>query len=87
MKDLSEKTFHHEFVAELRKNAVSSSSVRRSCREVILSLNSEEISLSRKDKGLDEVNEAILLALSNKPFSSVQQIAHGICVPKSTIYH
>jgi DNA-binding MurR/RpiR family transcriptional regulator len=51
-----------------------------------LGLSSEEVSSSPKDDGLDEVNEAILLALSDESFSSVRQIAHRICVPKSTVY-
>jgi hypothetical protein len=44
----------------------------------ILGLMSEEASSSPKDDDLDEVNEAILLALSDEPFScvfSVRQIA------------
>jgi hypothetical protein len=53
-----------------------------------LGLNSEEASSSPKDDGLDEVNEAILLALSDDPFSfvpSVRQIARKICIPKNGI--
>jgi hypothetical protein len=59
------------------------------CREATLSLNSEEALSWSKDNNLDEVNEAILLALSNEPFSSVpsvRQIARRIGVPKSTAY-
>jgi transcriptional regulator of acetoin/glycerol metabolism len=51
-----------------------------------LGLNSEEAPSSPKDDGLDEVNEPTLLALFDDPFSSVQQIARKICVPKSTLY-
>jgi hypothetical protein len=54
-----------------------------------LGLNSEEASSPSKDDGLDEVNEAILLALSDEPFSSVppvRQIARKTCVPKGTAY-
>jgi hypothetical protein len=43
------------------------------CRVAILGLNSEEASSSLKDDGLDEVNEAILLALSDELFSSARQ--------------
>jgi hypothetical protein len=55
------------------------------CKEAIFGLNSEEALSSPKGDGLDEVNEAILLALSREPFSSVLQIARRICVPKRTI--
>jgi hypothetical protein len=43
---------------------------------------------SPKDDDLDEVNEAILLALSDEPFSSGRQIARMICVPTAaeTVY-
>jgi hypothetical protein len=44
---------------------------------------------SPKDDGLDEVNQAILLALFHESFSFVpyvRQIARRICVPKSIIY-
>jgi hypothetical protein len=70
-KGLLEKAIHHELVAVLQKNAVSYSSVTRFSRETILGLNSEEVSSSLTDDGLDEVNEAILLALSDRPFSFV----------------
>jgi hypothetical protein len=49
--------------------------VAKFCGEAIFSLNSEEGSASSKDDGFDEMNEAILLALPEEPFSSVQQIA------------
>jgi hypothetical protein len=58
-------------------------------REAILGLNSEDASSSPKDDGLDEVNEAILLALSDEPFSyipSVRQMAHRTRVSKSIVY-
>jgi hypothetical protein len=44
---------------------------------------------SPKDNCLDQVNEVILLALSDEPFSSVpsvRQVACRICVPKGTEY-
>jgi hypothetical protein len=81
-----EKVIHHELVAVLQENAVSYSSATRFCREAILSLNSEEASSSPKDEGLDEVKEAILLALSDEPLSSGRQTACEICLPKRTVY-
>jgi hypothetical protein len=60
-------------------------SVARFCNEAIVGLNSEEVSSSPKDDGLDQVNEAIPLALSDEPFSSIRQIARKISVPKSCI--
>jgi hypothetical protein len=57
------------------------------CREAIFGLNSREVSSSPKNDGLDEVNEAILLALSDEPFYSVRHIARKICVPKGSEYH
>jgi hypothetical protein len=58
----------------------------RFCRETILGPNSEKAVLSCKDDGLDEVNEAILLALSDEPFCSGPQISRRISVPESTAY-
>jgi hypothetical protein len=89
LKRLSKKVIRHKFVAMLQKNAFSYSSVTIFCREAILGLNSEDASLAiiAQRDGLDEVNEAILLALSDGPFSSVGQIARRICVPKGTVYH
>jgi hypothetical protein len=88
VKGLLKKPIHHELVAVLLENAASysSSSVARFYREAILGLNSEEASLSPKDDGLDEVNEAILLTLPDEPFSSVPSIWHiarRICIPKT----
>jgi hypothetical protein len=57
--------------------------------EGILGLNSEEASSLPKDDDLDEVNEAIMLALFDELFSSVcsvRQMACRISVPKSTGY-
>jgi hypothetical protein len=51
-----------------------------------LGLNSEEASSLLKDDDFGEVNEVILLALSDEPFSSVRQIARKICVPTGTIH-
>jgi hypothetical protein len=86
LKGLSKKAIHHDFVGVLKENAASYSNATRSCREAILDLNSEEASSSPKDDGLDAVSEAILLALSDEIFSSVRQIARGICVATGTIY-
>jgi hypothetical protein len=86
LKALSIKLIHRELVAVLQENDVSYSSVTRFCRKVILGLNSREVSSLPKNDGIDEMNEAILLALSDESFSSGQQIARGICVPKSTVY-
>jgi hypothetical protein len=85
LKGLSKKTMHYELVAVFQENAVSYSSMTRFCRETILGLNSEEASSPPKDNGLDEVNETILLALSDDLFSSVGQIARRTCFPKSTV--
>jgi hypothetical protein len=89
LKGLSKKTIYHEFVVVLQENTVSYSSVTsvtRFCKEAILGPNSEEVSLSPKDDGLDEMNKVILLALSDKPLSFVRQIVRKISVSKSTIY-
>jgi hypothetical protein len=89
---LLEKAIHHALIARLQENAVSYSSVTRFYREPILGLNSEEASSSPKDKddGLDELNEPILLALLDEPFSSVlsvRQIARRICPLKGIVCH
>jgi hypothetical protein len=52
------------------------------CKKVILGQNSEEILSSPKDDDLDEMKEAILLALSDEPIFSVRQLVCMICVPK-----
>jgi hypothetical protein len=86
LKSLSKKVIHHELVAMLQENAFSYSNMMRFCRDAILALSSEQISSSPKDDRLDEMNEAILLALSDEPFSSIQQIIRRIFVPESTVY-
>jgi hypothetical protein len=63
-----------ELVAMLHENAISYLNVRRFCREDILDLNLEEASSLPNDDDLNGVNEAILLALSDEPFSSVRQM-------------
>jgi hypothetical protein len=88
---LSKKAIHREPFVVLQKSAVSHSSVTRFRREAILGLNSEEASSSPKDDGLDEVNDAILLALSDEPFSSIPSVRQISDSPqdmrsKSTVY-
>jgi hypothetical protein len=83
---LGKRAIHHELVAVLQENVVSYSSMTAVSSEVILGLNSEEASSSPKDDGLDEVSEAILLALSDQPFCSRRQIGRRIGLPKSTVY-
>jgi hypothetical protein len=61
----------------------------RFCKPAIFCPISEEASSSPKDNGLDEVNEGILLALSDELFFSVpsgRQITRKKCVPKRTGY-
>jgi hypothetical protein len=90
LKGLSKKAIHHEFVAVLQENAVLSSSERRfdSVERLFWAWirKRPHQPSSPKDDGLDEMNEAILLALSDESFSSVRQIARKICVPKRTVY-
>jgi hypothetical protein len=85
-----ERAIHHELVAMLQENAVSYSSVMRfysaGRRFWAWIRKKPDQPSSPKDEDLDEVNEAILLALSDEPSSSVpsvRQIARRICVPKS----
>jgi hypothetical protein len=90
LKGLLKKAIHHELVAAPQENAVLYTSVTIFCTEMILGLNSAEASSSPKDDGLDDVNEAILLVLSDQSFSSgpsAQQIARIICVPKGSECH
>jgi hypothetical protein len=47
----------------------------RFCREAIFGLNSEEASSLPKNDSLDEMNEAIMLALSDEHFSSARHMA------------
>jgi hypothetical protein len=75
VKRLSKKVIRHEVNAMLQENIVTYSNVTRFCTEAILGLNSEKASSSPNDDGLDQVNEAILLALSDEPFSSL--LLHG----------
>jgi hypothetical protein len=86
LKVLPKWAIHHELVAMHPENIVLYSSVTRFCNEAILGLNSEEASSSSNDDSLHEVNEAILLAFSHEPFSSVRQIARRTCLPRSTAY-
>jgi hypothetical protein len=86
LKALLKKAIHDELVAVFQENAASYLCLTRFYREAILGLNSEDASASPKDDGLDEVNEAILLGLSDETFSPVRQIVRMICVPKNIVY-
>jgi hypothetical protein len=58
LKSLSKNDIHYKLITVLLENAVLYSSVTnamRFCKKAILILNSEDISLSPKDNGLDEI--------------------------------
>jgi hypothetical protein len=81
------RAIHYELAAMLQENVASYSDVNRFCGKAILGLNLKEASLPPKDDGLDEVNEALLLALPDELWPSVWSIAHRICVPKRSVSH
>jgi hypothetical protein len=85
LKGLSKKAIQDGLFAVVQENVVSYSSLTRFCREAILGLNSDEASSSPKNNGLNEVNEVILLVLSDESFSSARQIAGSISLPNRTI--
>jgi hypothetical protein len=71
----SAHVIHNDIVATLGPNIMGYSTVTRYLREVKFPLSTEDASDARDRKPIDDADEAILSALNESPFVSVQQLS------------
>jgi hypothetical protein len=86
MKWMALDAIHDNLVRTLGKEAVVYSTVTKYARSAQFSGRKEATPLEAPDVERSPVDEAILTALAEFPFSSVRELSRRICLPRSTVY-
>jgi hypothetical protein len=86
MKGMALDAIHDDLVRTLGKDAVAYSMVTKYARSVQFSGRKEATPPEAPDVEHSPVDEAILTALAEFPFSSVRELLRRICLPRSTVH-
>jgi hypothetical protein len=86
MKGMALHAIHDDLVGTLGKDAVAYSTVTQYARSVPFSGRKEATPPEAPDVKRNRVDEAILTALVEFPFSSVRELSRTICLPRSTVH-
>jgi hypothetical protein len=88
MKEIALDAIHDDLVRTLGKDAVTYSMVIKSARSTQFSGRKEATPPEASDVEGSPVDEAILMALVEFPFSfsSVRELSRAICLPRSTVH-
>jgi hypothetical protein len=85
MKGMALDTTHDNLVRTLGNDAVAYSTVTKYARSAQFSGRKETTPPEAPDVERSPVDEAILTALAEFPFSSVRELSRRICLPRSTV--
>jgi hypothetical protein len=77
---------HDDLVRTLGKNAVTYSTVTKYARSAQLSGRKEATPPEAPDVECSPVNEQMLTAVAEFPFSSVRELSLRICLPRFTVH-
>jgi hypothetical protein len=86
MKRMVLGAIHDDLVRTLGRDAVAYSTVTKYARSAQFSGRKEAIPPKVPDVEHSPVDEAILKALAEFPFSSVRELSRRICLPRSTVH-
>jgi hypothetical protein len=86
MKGMALDAIHDDLVPTLGKDAVAYSTVTKYARSAQFSGRKEATPPEAPDVERSPVDEAILTALAEFPFSSVRELSRRICLPRSTMH-
>jgi hypothetical protein len=86
MKWMALDAIHDDLVRTLGKDAVTYSTVIKYARSAQFSGRKEATSPEAPDVERGPVDEAIITALAEFPFSSVRELSRRICLPRSTVH-
>jgi hypothetical protein len=86
MKGMALDAIHDDLVHTLGKDAVAYSTVTKYARSAQFSGRREATPPEAPDVELSPVDEAILTALAEFPFSPVRDLSRRICLPRSTVH-
>jgi hypothetical protein len=85
MKGLALDSIHDDLVRTLGKDGVAYSMVTKYAPSTQFSGRKEATPPEAPDVECSPVDEAILTALAELPFSSVRELSRRICLPRSTV--
>jgi hypothetical protein len=85
MKGMALDAIHHDRVQTLGEKAVACSTVTKYACSSSFALEKETTAPAPMDVVGNAVDQAILTALAEDPFSSVRELSRRICLPRSTI--
>jgi hypothetical protein len=80
-KELSTIAVHHDLVATLGPAAVSYPSVTQYLRNAIFVSSHSPVNVSEAEPQFDDCDQAILLALAEQSFASIQELARLTYLP------
>jgi hypothetical protein len=86
IKGMGLDTAHEDLVRTLGKEAVVYSTVTKYVRNARFAPETEAAMLEPAEGRHGPVDEAILAALGEYPFSSVQELSRFTCLPRSTVH-
>jgi hypothetical protein len=86
MKGMTFDAIHDDFVRTLRKDAVAYLTVTKYARSAQFSGRKEATTSEAPDVERSPIDEVILTALAEFPFSSVCELLWRICLPRSTVH-
>jgi hypothetical protein len=86
MKGMVLDAIHDDLVCTHGKDAVAYSTVTKYACSAQFSGRKESTPPEAPDVERSPVNEVILMALAEFPFSSVRQLSRRICLPRSTVH-
>jgi hypothetical protein len=86
MKGMALDTIHDDPIRTLGKDAVAYSMVIKYARSAQFSGRKEATSPEAPDVEHSPIDEVILTALAEFPFSSVRELSPMICLPRSTVH-
>jgi hypothetical protein len=86
MKGMALDAIHDDLVRTLGRDAVAYSTMTKYARSAQSSRRKEATPPEAPDMERSPVDEAILTALAEFPFSSVRELSRRICLPRSTVH-
>jgi hypothetical protein len=86
MKGMALDAIHDDLVRTFGKDAMEYLTVTKYARSVQFSGRKEATPPEALDVERSPIDEAILTALAEFPFSSVREVSRRICLPRSTVH-
>jgi hypothetical protein len=86
MKGMALDAIHHDLVQTLGEKDVAYSTVTKYARSSSFAIEKETAAPAPIDAAADAVDQTMLIALAEYPFSSVGELSRRICLPRSPIH-